>query len=274
MGVGTLVRGKSTWDFAPTEDLESCMPKEDLLKMVKEVSGTLPKFSMRAKFSGGAVAKLEGLVNANMPIMNFNLSYHGIKEIDFEVSGETVQMLNLIKFLRYYKNLDPLCREILEDRDGVYSIINYALKLGTMKFRFKDEHGGAIEIKVDNIQNIADISAKIKWNVSKKTSLVINQPRFIGYKLLRFYTESLFGRKKLVVQETKGRKPQTRYKWMTIMKRDWRHINGLPIEKVTKFIEKKDISSRKDGKGNVTIDFGKIENDEDFDQTFGQLYTL
>ncbi len=180
VGTGMIVRGNST-QLMPLAPPSKCFPystdsNPNDLRWESDADLANTHYSARVDFT----AQLNTIVTAGTPSVTFKFDMTKIRKVDFDISGATAEMFDHISLQEYYlEGQSSACRNYLMQ----YPFVLNALVAKEMKFEFLDVFGGQIQLSVDNIEQIVDISADVKWHIENGYKLVITTPKYVGYHL-------------------------------------------------------------------------------------------
>lgn len=177
--VGTLFRGsaKEMYLVAPPEKCFPDLPPAQALRWVQATD--LPNEYHHVEF--GFDAALNQLLNTGTATLSLKTSASYVKKVDIEFAGASVEFLEEMSFDDYYRTRMPAnCKAAL----AKYPFIGQGLRIEKMKIVFKDQAGGAIDLAA-RLSEVVDIAAGVKWKIENGTSLVIETPKYIGYRMAR-----------------------------------------------------------------------------------------
>jgi hypothetical protein len=138
--------------------------------------------SQTKKFKIKSNIDLSQMTASGNPLFRFNYNSSIVSELNIEIKGGRTVMLNARAFARFFhSDLDDSCKYDLV-KDGMY-YISESLKVEQMKIIFTNSAGGKIEINSNNIDEFIELKAGVEWEISNNYELIVNSPKFIGYKL-------------------------------------------------------------------------------------------
>lgn len=181
-GVGTVVGGDAeSMDIVASPD--SCFPREIEgidTELVKVDPTALPVRSTRFSVEGEAAANLVDVVNAGNPVFRGGVNFKRVYTIKLEFTEPKVEYIDQVNLARHYRDaMSRDCKDVL-DRWG---FIVQALHVEKMRFEFLDEKGVSISLNNFSINEIVKISPNISWKIENHTKLIIDTPKYIGYRL-------------------------------------------------------------------------------------------
>lgn len=127
---------------------------------------------------------MSGIIAANgTPLFKLKGDFHMVKSLDVRIEGAPIEYLDELTFGDWVNSsMSKACKDYLI-KGG--SFVRQALRVDKMSFQFKNAAGGQIAIDVDNIKDIIDLEAHVKWEISNNYTLTITSPKYIGYHLAR-----------------------------------------------------------------------------------------
>ncbi len=186
-GTGTLVGGKPN-SMGIIADPQTCFPDEidgkptNLRRFDKTALGNV---SRTTSVTGDFKVDFADFVNTGNPMFNIGLGFDDVTSLEIQFGDANIEYLDSVLLKDFYDNrMTPTCRDFL---DQVGFIIQ-ALRVENMKFAFKESGGGYIKLDVNNISEILDIHADVKFHIEEDYLLSFDSPKYIGYQLgrLRF----------------------------------------------------------------------------------------
>lgn len=175
--VGTMIRGNANEMYLVARP-EKCFPDfegDDSLRWLQ--STNLPQQYQKIEFSADVdVNAVLGIGNDTVKLKG---NLHNVKTIEIQFKGAMVEFLEEGNFLRYYETtMSNECRNLLKQSP----FIAQGLRIEAMSFIFKDDQKG--EINLDGkVNEYVDIAAGVKWHIQNNYSLVIDTPKYIGYRM-------------------------------------------------------------------------------------------
>jgi hypothetical protein len=125
------------------------------------------------------VKVLSGLSSAN-GTLNAGVNFSHVEQMELSFDGVHIEYMDSVRVTQFYQTQMPaICKDYL---DQVGFIIQ-ALQADKMTFKFFSKDGGALNLSVDNIKSIIDVSVDLKWEIDNNVSLVITTPKYLGYQL-------------------------------------------------------------------------------------------
>lgn len=208
-GTGTMIGGKPD-RLSLIAHPETCFPKniEGIPTELRRYDKTtLPYRKKRISVSGNSKFKLAEFFSVGNPVISAGASFSHVHTMSVDMKGIHVEYIDSIALKKFYKNqMSDICKDFL-DRVG---FVIQAIKVDELEFRFYRKNGAAIEIKLDNIEQVVDIEAGIKFSIENEVGLKIKTPKYIGYQLGRllrsddgeaFYRSSRTHRNKFVFEK-------------------------------------------------------------------------
>lgn len=177
--VGTVLRGdvSEMYLVARPEKCFPDLPGDSAMRWIQPTDLANQYKSVEVGFDAG----LNTLLNAGSSTMNLRASATYVKTVELEFQGVAIEFLEESSFMDYYKDgMSSTCKALLEK----YPFIGQGLRVEGMKFVFKDSEGGAINL-VGRLSQIADISAGVNWRIVNNFTLVIDTPKYIGYRMAK-----------------------------------------------------------------------------------------
>ncbi len=180
--VGTMLRGNANEMYLVARP-EKCFPDlegDDSLRWLQ--STTLPQQYQRIEFSANVdVNAVLGIGNDTVKVKS---QLHNVKTIEIQFKGAMVEFLEEGNFLRYHDAMmSQECRNLLKQSP----FIAQGLRIESMRFVFKDEQKGEINL-IGKVQEYVDIAAGVKWHIEDNYSLIIETPKYIGYRMGKLET--------------------------------------------------------------------------------------
>lgn len=181
-GPGTMVGGtpKRLSLVAPPE---TCFPSEvdDVPTELRQIDETvLPTRSEVLSVGFESNIELINFMSSGNPVLGAGVNFNTVHQIALKMEGVHLEYLDSIKLTRFYLNLmDPVCKDYLE----VVAFIIQAIKVDRLEFTFYSKTEGAINIDLDNINEIIDISVDLNFHIENNVNLIIESPKYIGYQL-------------------------------------------------------------------------------------------
>ncbi|MDB9787068.1 hypothetical protein OAB57_03095 [Bacteriovoracaceae bacterium] len=186
-GTGTLVAG-SPDEMYLIADPETCFPQDivEELNMRKIDRTTLPSYSQKYEVSGDAILDLLKIMSKGNPTLKAGVRWKHIQSIELEMKGAHIEYFDSIALTHFYnKYMSIDCMKYL----NYAGFIIQALKVEELIFKFYKTDGQQLFIDVNNIEEFVDIGVDIKWKIDKNISLIIETPKYIGYRLGRLKIE-------------------------------------------------------------------------------------
>lgn len=175
--VGTMIRGNSKEMYLVARP-EKCFPDfegEDSLRWLQ--STNLPQQYQKIEFSSNV--DVNGVLGIGNDTVTLKSNMQNVKTIEIQFKGAMVEFLEEGNFLRYHDTeMSEECRRLLKQSP----FIAQGLRIEAMSFIFRDEQKGEIQLD-GKVQEYVDIAAGVKWHVQNNYSLVIETPKYIGYRM-------------------------------------------------------------------------------------------
>jgi hypothetical protein len=183
IGVGTLLTGSPS-QLRIVAPKQRCFPESynGVPTEIRHMSDAdLPEIAKKISLDAGVDANV---IAANgTPLFKLNAKFTMLKSLDVHIEGASVEYLDELIFSEWVNSaMSASCKNYLT-KGG--SFIRQALRVDKMSFQFKNQTGGLIAISVDNIKDIIDLEAHVKWDISDNYTLTINTPKYIGYHLAK-----------------------------------------------------------------------------------------
>jgi hypothetical protein len=175
--VGTLVRGNSNELYLVARP-EKCFPDFEGENSLRWLQSTdLPQQFQKIEFS--ANVNINSLIGIGNETVKFKTNIQNVKTVEIQFRGAMVEFLDEGNFLGFYESeMGSECRRLL-----TYApFIAQGLRIESMSFIFRDEKKGEISLE-GKVQEFVDIGAGVKWHVQNNYSLVIETPKYIGYRM-------------------------------------------------------------------------------------------
>ena len=177
--VGTLLRGNAQEMYLVARP-EKCFPDLEGENSLRWLQATnLPQQFQKIEFSANANADLNGLMGIGNDTVTFKANIQNVRTIEIQFKGALVEFLEEGNFLRHYgTEIGEECRRLLQ----YAPFIAQGLRIEAMSFVFRDEKKG--EILLDGkVHEFVDIAAGVKWHIQNNYSLVVETPKYIGYRM-------------------------------------------------------------------------------------------
>ena len=181
-GTGTMIGGTpSTMEIIAHP--QTCFPSEingqkTNLRYIDESS--LPTTHENFIIDTKLFAEFFDILSKTSPSIRAGIKINQIRNILIQFEGVHVEYIDIIKLVNFYKQHMPgLCKEYLDQ----VGFIVQAIKTNKLRFSLYDKNDVRIELDADNIKQYLDFSWDIDWTIEKRTELVINTPKYIGYQL-------------------------------------------------------------------------------------------
>lgn len=180
-GTGTLVGGSPS-SLSLIASPETCFPNQingvpTNLRQIDD--STLPHTVYKVSANGNANIKLFNFLSIGNPIISAGAQFGIVKTTELSMEGVHIEYMDSIKLSEYYPQMPAICREYLKH----VGFIIQAIKVDKLSFKFYSSSGGAINLNLQNIQEIVNISANATWNIENSVTLNITTPKYIGYQL-------------------------------------------------------------------------------------------
>lgn len=191
-GPGTLVGGAPD-RLSLVAPPERCFPREiDGIPtgLVIRDDTVLPERHHRLNVSGDAKFKLIDFMENGDPVLQAGVGFGIVETIDLKMEGVHVEYMDSVRLVTHYRHeMSAACKDFL---DHVGFIIQ-AMQADRLVFEFYRKSGAAIELDLENIDELVDLGVDIGFEIEDRVRLVINTPKYIGYQLgrLRFEDEGM-----------------------------------------------------------------------------------
>lgn len=177
--VGTVLRGNNEEMYLVARP-ELCFPDlngNDSLRWVQQTD--IPAQYKRVEF--GFNAGLNPVLGVGNQLLTFKASASYAKTVQMEFKAATVEFLNESSFRRHYEQgMSPECKDLLSQ----YAFIGQGLRIESMSFTFRDAAGGNIDLTT-KLNELVSFSANVRWYIENSYTLVIETPKYIGYRMGR-----------------------------------------------------------------------------------------
>lgn len=182
--VGTIFRGNAK-EMYPVARPEKCFPDLSADRDLRWIQDTnLPDQYKHIEF--GFDVSMNPILNAGSQILNLNANVNYIKTVKLEFSGASIEFLEESSFYDWYnEGMSAACKEMLASNP----FIGQGLRVNSMKFSFHDEFGAAIKLSGIPIGGIVTISPGVSWKVVNDYTLVIDTPKYIGYRMAKLASD-------------------------------------------------------------------------------------
>jgi hypothetical protein len=177
--VGTIISGNSKEIYLKAR-AEKCfpdLPEEKALRWTQ--STNLPNQYKKMEFDFNT--DINPIFQNGNETVKFKAGAKGVKSVEIELTGASVEMLQEMNFYDYYiGDMTANCRTYLQK----FPFIVQNLRIESMNITFKDEYGGNIDLTA-KLPEVVELSASTKWSIVNNSTLKIETPKYIGYKLAR-----------------------------------------------------------------------------------------
>lgn len=131
-----------------------------------------------------AAREVFGLLGNGNIVIRIGVKFGDAERVYFKWEDPTINYIDDQSILDYFKygDVDEGCYDIYRK----YPFINSALKVDRLTFRFRNSRGGWMELTSENVGDIVEIGAGIDWEIENNTTLIIETPKHIGYRLGKF----------------------------------------------------------------------------------------
>lgn len=187
-GPGTLIGGKPK-SLSLVAAPDSCFPKDidgvptNLLRIDET---TIPQKTKRITTKGKVNFELLDFLGTGNAGLSAGAYFNKVQTVSLTMKGVHIEYLDSIALTDFYQSkMSEICKEYL---DKVGFIIQ-AIKVDELVFKFYDKSGGGMNINLNNIEAIVDISASLDFSIENEASLHIKTPKYIGYQLGRLIKE-------------------------------------------------------------------------------------
>lgn len=177
--VGTVFRGNSKAMYLVARP-EKCFPDLSADQALRWVQATtLPDQYRKVEFGFDVSANPALNMGSETLSLKANIKY--VKTVSLEFTGASVEFLEESSFMDYYKNsMSAACKSLVNQ----YPFVGQGLRVESMRFQFKDEFGGAINLSA-TLPQIVDIAAGVNWHIENHYTLIIDSPKYIGYRMAK-----------------------------------------------------------------------------------------
>lgn len=177
--VGTVMHGTNKEMYVVYRP-ERCFPELPGDRSLRWVMPTdLPSEYRSIQFDFSAKANV--ILNLGTPTITLKASASYVKSVELEFGGASVEYLEEGNFKQYLAGGMPSeCRAALEENP----FIGQGLRVETMRFVFKEAAGTSVDLDA-KLSEVVDISGHVSWKVEDKYTLVIETPKYIGYRMAR-----------------------------------------------------------------------------------------
>lgn len=190
-GTGTMVGG-SPRNLSFVAGPQTCFPDptaEGAIPLRHVDNANLPSFNQSLTFDGKLkieIMKFLGNGSGN-GLFKLNAGFDNVSSVEIEFGDAKIEYIDSVVLGDYYQEqMTETCKDFL---DKVGFIIQ-ALRVDTLKFKFKRSAGSTIELTMDNIKDYIDIAANVNWKIEQNTTLTITSPKYVGYQLGNLVRES------------------------------------------------------------------------------------
>jgi len=183
LGVGSMLDGSpdSLRVIAPSK---RCFPEavNGVPTEVRFVSeADIPDIAKNISFD--ASADVSSIAMNGTPIFKIHSGLHSLRSLDVKIEGASIEALDEMAFEDLaHSSMSDTCKRYF--MNGV-PFVRQALRVDKMSFQFKNESGGSIDLILSNLNEIIDIEAHVKWEISDRYTLTITSPKYIGYHLAK-----------------------------------------------------------------------------------------
>lgn len=185
--LGTLIGGSPKF-LSYISSSQTCFPDSNSAakSLKKSDRVNLPAIAQKIETSGSINFDLLATLSSGNAPIKVGVGFSKVQSISLSFEDVSVEYMDLVLLSRYYnEQLDSTCKDFLDE----FGFIVQALKVGKMKFEFKDEVGGNIELSATVVADILDIGVDVDWYVENQYTLVIDSPKYFGYQLGRLTKE-------------------------------------------------------------------------------------
>jgi hypothetical protein len=183
-GTGTLVGGSPN-AMSIVADPQTCFP--DVMDgtpiALRKVEDTnLGAVHRTTTFEGKAVVDLLKFMNTANSIFKIKAGIDSIQSVELEMEDAKVEYMDTVLLQDFYLHrMKDSCKKILNS----VGFIVQALRVGKMKYVFKDKTGALINLSTQGISEYFDIAVDVGFHIENDYKLVIDSPKYIGYQLGR-----------------------------------------------------------------------------------------
>ena len=181
-GTGTLVGGSPS-SLSLIAHPDTCFPRElngEKTGLRRRDYSTLPNTQERVSLEGGTKVDILKKLSLLTPGLSGDLSLNEVKTVDIQFNGVHVEYMDAIRLSQFYREqMTSICKDYL---DKVGFIIQ-AIRIDQMKLQFYRENHQQIDLNLQKLEEILDISSDLDWKIEQNKTLVIDTPKYLGYQL-------------------------------------------------------------------------------------------
>ena len=189
-GTGTIVDGAYSKKMGLVSAPHTCFPDEidgvkTGLRFIEKIA--LPNRSSTYRVSGNArIGLIDALGKGNLPI-KAGVNFSTVQTIEFSYTQPQREFIDRVILASFYRTKMPqnqpdgsnLCKDLLDEG----GFISEAIKVEKMTFKFFKAEGVQIDLEAVDSKTLLELGAGFSGEVIKKYELVIDAPKYIGYKL-------------------------------------------------------------------------------------------
>jgi len=180
--VGTIIKGapSSLFLVAPSARCFPPVVGDHSTELIFTNQTNLPE--RYQEFIVDFSAQVSSITENGNPTVEFNTTFRKAKTVSIKFENAQIESLDEIAFEDFYLNLmSDNCKKLIYRTPFLVG----ALRVDKMSYTFKDEVGGSIKLDVNNIDEIVKLHADVKWSIKNNYTLVIETPKYIGYRLAK-----------------------------------------------------------------------------------------
>ena len=180
-GTGTLVGGSPKM-MALIANPNTCFPGIDSgpNQLRYRDESTLPNTKEHFIVNANMTLNLFQGMQTGFPSIKAGVHINEAQTIELEFDGIHIEYIDAVKLVNFYRHeMSDVCRSYLDQ----VGFIVQAIVADQVRFSFFHQNGGRIELTVDKIQQLVDISVGTNWEIEQSATLVIKTPKHIGYQL-------------------------------------------------------------------------------------------
>lgn len=173
---GSLYDRGKPGDMVNLGTYDECFSPENL-----RTTGKVDMPVTKKKVTLNLDANLDLLTGPGNPLLKFAAQHSSVKEVELEMGNVTYEKMSIRKVRNHFlRGMDDLCQSDLVNQ---LNFIVGALKVETLRFKFKSHQQGYVKLDVDKLEEIVDIELNANWEIENEYTLVINSPKYIGYHM-------------------------------------------------------------------------------------------
>lgn len=177
--VGTVLRGNNNEMYLVAKP-ETCMPETFEGQSLRWIQPTdMPSQYKKVEF--GFTTEIIPIFAIGNGVINFKpeVGANYASTVSVEFKNPSVEFLDEYAFKTYYeRGASEDCKTLLRQN----AFIGQGLRVEQMRFQFKDKKGGFVKLGI-NLSGMVDITPGVSWQIESEYTLVINTPKYIGYRM-------------------------------------------------------------------------------------------